>query len=176
MSSQVTIHAGDAVIQIDGHYELRIENNSIHISGCVDGSSIKSKTPKIPEPKEIKQPYYDQERLRSGSEALYGLFETWKVGFDIEGAVQPDRVSELRTCIAHHGDAVLLFLRYSEGLTNALLNLFPALPGAQDIQIVEHAKEIRKIACNMAQVSSITCPEIEYLAPRIVTGKRLTRS
>jgi len=166
--SEIRIDVGSATIVVNGDYHLQIKDNTIFISSSQFDEEIKPlKSPKsAPKHEKVKEPYYDQERLRSGSEALYGLIETWKMGFDIKGATQPDRVQALRTCIAHNGDQLLLFLRYSKGLTNAILNLFPPLPAAEEIQKVDHSKYIRKLACNIAQVSSLVAPEItDFLEP-----------
>lgn len=169
--NELRIDAGNTKILVSGDYHLQIKDNIINIFsgtiGDIDEEIKPLTTPKTaPEHEQLKKPYYDQERLRSGSEALYGLVETWKIGFDIQGAEQPDRVEALRTCIAHNGDQLLLFLRYSKGLTTAILNLFPPLPAAEEIQKVDHSKSIRKLACNIAQVSSLVAPEIsDFLEP-----------
>ena len=168
--NEIRIDVGATQILIVGSYELSIEENRIRVVSNEPNKQFidKEKSSKQPEHEEIKEPFYDLERLRNGSESLYGLVETWKQGFDIDGAHQPNRMEALRECIMHSGDSLLLYLRKSVGLTNAIYTLFPPLPGAGHLQMVEHAKFIRKISCNIAQVSSIACPEVsDFLEPHV---------
>ena len=164
------IEVGDICITVDGDYILEYDNGKIRISSPGVSQEIRNYSPaeQMPtDPKPVnKDPYYDQNTLRAGSQAFYGLIEIWKKNFGIEGAEQPNRIEALRDSMLINGDEIITFLKYTKGLTNGIMELFPPMPAANEIQIVDHAKFNRRIACNIAQVSSISMPELsDYLEP-----------
>lgn len=168
--SDLRIDVGNVSIHVQGEYVLEVENGgSIRISSTSKYEDIKPlNKPSIPEDTKPvnKDPHYDLDTLRTGSQSLYGLVEIWKKNFAIDGAEQPNRMEALRQAMISNGDEIITFLKYTKGLTNGIMELFPPMPDANEIQIVDHAKFNRKIACNIAQVSSVSMPELcEFLEP-----------
>ena len=168
--SELRIDVGNVSIHVQGEYVLEVENGgSIRISRTSKYEDIKPlNKPSIPEDTKPvnKDPHYDLDTLRTGSQSLYGLVEIWKKNFAIDGAEQPNRMEALRQAMISNGDEIITFLKYTKGLTNGIMELFPPMPDANEIQIVDHAKFNRKIACNIAQVSSVSMPELcEFLEP-----------
>ena len=168
---EIKLDVGGISISVIGDFSMEIENSnikiypfsnsSIHNANSVEGPSEISVSPSL-SPNVV----FDVERLRSGSQALYGLVEIWRKNFGIENTVQPNRINALHECMTHHGDALILFLRHQKGLTTAICELFPPLPNAEAIQLRDHLNFNRQIACNIAQVSSIAASELcEYLEP-----------
>jgi len=166
--NSVELEIGDILIKISGDYSLEYNDGKIMINGgLTQDSHIVEKTSKVPETKKVNtQPFYSQDKLRSGSQALYGLIEVWKKNFDLEDTEQPDRMKALTSAMMVHGDEIMTFLKYSKGLTTSILELFPPMPSADELQIIDHAKFHRRIACNIAQVSSVSMPELcDFLEP-----------
>jgi hypothetical protein len=168
--SDLRIDVGNVSIHVQGDYVLEVENGgSIRISSTSKYEDIKPlNKPSIPEDTKPvnKDPHYDLDTLRTGSQSLYGLVEIWKKNFALDGAEQPNRMEALRQAMISNGDEIITFLKYTKGLTNGIMELFPPMPDANEIQIVDHAKFNRKIACNIAQVSSVSMPELcEFLEP-----------
>ena len=171
--SDLRIDIGNNIsIHVQGKYVLEYETEGIiRISSSTDiePSEIQPlKKATMPEESKPvnKDPHYDLDTLRTGSQSLYGLVEIWKKNFGIEGAEQPNRIEALRQAMISNGDEIITFLKYTKGLTNGIMELFPAMPDANEIQIVDHAKFNRKIACNIAQVSSVSMPELcDFLEP-----------
>lgn len=169
MSNELRIDIGDISIVVHGRYNFEYDAGKIKISSDTQLLEISKESPKehIPSEKPInKDPYYDINKLRSGTQAMFALVELWKTNFDVANTEQPNRIEALQQTMMLHGDDVILLVKKSKGLTNCIMDLFPPLPDANEIQIVDHAKFYRKIACNMAQVSSISMPELsDYLEP-----------
>jgi hypothetical protein len=167
--SDLRIDIGNNIsIHVQGIYDLEYSDGKIRLVSDQQSMSIPIKQNDMPvENKPVnKEPYYDMNVLRTGSQSLYGLIEIWKKNFGIEGSEQPDRIEALRQAMITNGDEIITFLKYNKGLTNGIIELFPPMPDANEIQIVDHAKFYRKIACNIAQVSSISMPELaDYLEP-----------
>ena len=162
MHNEVRLEIGDVSVVLDGQYDIRISDTDIHIRPVQNTALTQEESDNGKREKEV----FDQDKITSGSISLYGLVELWMQNFDKSGTQQPDRMSALTECYSSNGDNVVMFLRYSKGLTNAIYSLFPALPAANDLQIVEHLKYLRRIAGNIAQVSSISAPEIsDYYEP-----------
>jgi hypothetical protein len=168
--SDLRIDIGDISIHVQGKYTFEFDNGSFKISSSQEFKEDiiePLQQAKMPESKKVnKTPHYDVEVLRIGSQTLYGLVETWKKNFDLNGTEQPNRINALQQAMMTGGDEILTFLKYTKGLTNSIMELFPPMPDANEIQIIDHAKFNRKIACNIAQVSSISMPELSvYLEP-----------
>jgi len=167
--SSVCIEVGDIVVNVSGSYLLEYENGKLKLSsGTEPEVVIKKQNPISDLPAETvnTKPYYDTAKLRSGSHAFYGLVEIWKKNFGLENTEQPNRIKALQQAMSISGDEILMYLKKSEGLTNGILELFPPLPDADELQIIDHSKFYRTIACNMAQVSSVSMPELcQYLEP-----------
>lgn len=168
--SDLRIDVGNVSIHVQGDYVLEVENGgSIRISSTSKYEAIEPlNKPSVPEDTKPvnKDPHYDLDTLRTGSQSLYGLVEIWKKNFALDGAEQPNRMEALRQAMISNGDEIITFLKYTKGLTNGIMELFPPMPDANEIQIVDHAKFNRKIACNIAQVSSVSMPELcEFLEP-----------
>ena len=166
--SSLEIETNGISIKIFGQYSLRLIDGKILINSESEDSVIEPIPPsKVPDARKVnKEPFYDQDKLRNGSQALYGLIEVWKKNFDLENTEQPDRMKALTSTMSINGDEIVTFLKYSKGLTTAIIELFPPMPDADELQIIDHAKFHRKIACNIAQVSSVSMPELcDFLEP-----------
>ena len=170
MNNNLRIEVGDLSIFVEGDYELTYDSSVIKISSTQsinkdNFSEIKHDPLNYSEIKEPLNPIFDMHKIRIGGQALYALIETWCLNFNTEGE-QPDRMKALIDSMLNHGDEIIILLKSSEGLTNALLDLFPCMPDANEIQLIDHAKFYRKIACNLAQVASVSMPELsDYLEP-----------
>lgn len=168
--NSIRIEIGEISIFVEGDYDFIYDDGVVKLlSKKYPSHNSNVAIPEVQDSstqKEITQdPIYDMEKIRMGGQVLYGLVETWKINFDSEGE-QPNRMQSLIDAMLNHGDEIILLLKFSEGLTNAIIDLFPPMPDANEIQLVDHAKFYRKIACNLAQISSVSMSELsDYLEP-----------
>jgi len=102
------------------------------------------------------------ELARQGMEIFATFVATWRQNFGVENTEQPDRANLLDRTLSDYSIQVFSFIRYSGGLTNAVMNVLIA-PNISKEDIA-FRQECRLLAENMSQVASIICPPlVDYL-------------
>jgi len=109
---------------------------------------------------EIEKSTSDHDQITEIGKTVFNKFmKTWSQGFGDENAEQPDRATLMNKTMSDYSLHVIRYVKSVGGLTSATMRAFPTT----DYTYIPYRKQMRLLAENIAQVSSILCPPLSEL-------------
>ena len=118
------------------------------------------KEPKVIKLSELEKSLPDMDdTTKIGKNVFRTFMKKWADGFGDLDAVQPDRSQLMNKTMSDYSLHVIRYVKSVGGLTHATMHVFPT----KDYNETQYRKNIRLLAENVAQVSSILCPPLSEL-------------